>query len=76
MASERLTVKITSPLISFVITSTIEIVGTIGLIGSLSIIIIFSSLEKSTDSSNDISIELWEKDVSEKNPVLGLKTKL
>ena len=44
--------------------------------GSLSIIIIFSSLEKSTDSSNDISIELWEKDVSEKNPVLGLKTKL
>ena len=74
--SERLTVKITSPLISFVIASTIDIVGTIGFKGSLSMIISFSSLENSNDYSNDISIELEEKEVSEKNPVSGLNIKL
>jgi hypothetical protein len=35
-----------------------------------------SCVEVSKDSSIDISIELEEKEVSEKNPVLGLKTKL
>ena len=64
------------PLISFVITSTIDIVGISGFIGSLSIIISVSSLENSTDSSNNISIELEEKEVSEKKPVSGLNTKL
>ena len=35
-----------------------------------------SSEEISTDSSNDISSELDEKEDCEKNPVSGLKTKL
>ena len=76
MDSERLTLKIASPLLSLATTSTIDIVGTIGFIGSLSITTNFSSLENSTDSSNDISIDLEEKEVSEKKPVKGLNTRL